>query len=226
MIRSLARGLKKRYFDALQSLLNRLLYRVTIREYPQGKLYINGLVKGVENVEFEGNNAIGAFCEFRGNIRIGYATTLGVRNMIAGDVEIGRYCQFAPDVSINTYNHPQTHITTYINSRLLDGKMAKYKTSRKTVIGSDVWIGKNVVILDGVTIGNGAIVAAGSVVTKDIPDYYIAAGVPAKPMKKRFPDKIIEELQELRWWEKSEEEIKKIEDLFEKDLSEKESIYE
>jgi len=182
--------------------------------------------KGVHKVHFEGNNAIGCFCEFRGNIKVGYATTFGVHNLIAGDVEIGRYCQFGPYASVNTYNHPQKHITTYINKRLLNGTMLQYKTSKRTIIGNDVWIGKNAIILDGVYIGDGVIIAAGSVVTKDIPSYCIAAGVPAKVIKKRFSDKIIKELQELRWWELEENEIEKIEPLFHKDLTKLESIYD
>lgn len=191
-----------------------------------GDVYFNKPVSGIEKAIFEGNNAVGSFSEFRGNIEIGYATTIGIHNIIAGDVTIGKYCQLAPYVSINTYNHPQSHITTYINHRLLDGIMSNYKTSKKTFIGNDVWIGKNVIILDNVKIGNGAIIAAGSVVTKDIPPYHIAAGVPAKIIKKRFPDNIIKELEELKWWDMNETELKNIESLFHKDLTNKDSIYE
>ncbi|MBT8276145.1 MAG: CatB-related O-acetyltransferase [Bacteroidia bacterium] len=117
-------------------------------------------------------------------------------------------------------------MSTYINKRLLDGLMTKYKTNERTIIGNDVWIGKNVIILGGVTIGNGAIIAAGSVVTRDVPHYHIAAGVPAKSIRQRFSDKVVEELLELEWWNKSEDEIEKLRPLFEKDLSKLNSIYE
>ena len=210
----------------LQNIFKRILFYSRSFEVSSGKVVFCPFVSGIDQVDFEGNNAIGCFSEFRGKIKIGYATTIGIHNLIAGEVEIGRYCQFAPHVSINTYNHPQTHLTTYINRRLLDGAMARYKTSRKTTVGNDVWIGKGAILLDGVTIGDGAVIAAGAVVTKDVPPYHIAAGVPAKTIRQRFPDRIIQELLELRWWDKSEEEIEKIADLFHKDLSGKESIYE
>ncbi len=71
-------------------------------------------------------------------------------------------------------------------------------------IGNDVWIGANVLILDGVTIGNGAIIAAGAVVTKDVPPYAVVGGVPAKIIKYRFNKEEIDFLEQLKWWEKDE----------------------
>jgi len=73
------------------------------------------------------------------------------------------------------------------------------------IIGNDVWIGANAIILQGVTIGDGAIVAAGAVVTKDVPPYAIVGGVPAKVIKYRFPDSTIVKLLEIKWWDKPEE---------------------
>ena len=77
-----------------------------------------------------------------------------------------------------------------------------------TVIGSDVWIGYEAVILSGVTIGDGAIIGARAVVTRDIPPYTIAAGVPAKPIRRRFDVETIAQLEELRWWDWEEEKIR------------------
>lgn len=77
------------------------------------------------------------------------------------------------------------------------------------VIGNDVWIGYDAVIMSGVTIGDGAIIGTRAVVTKDIPPYTIVGGVPAKPIRKRFSDEIISSLLEIKWWEWSEEKIKK-----------------
>ena len=71
-------------------------------------------------------------------------------------------------------------------------------------IGNDVWIGTGAILLDGVTIGNGAIVAAGAVVNKDVPPYAVVGGVPAKIIKYRFSEEIVKKLEESRWWEKEE----------------------
>ena len=77
------------------------------------------------------------------------------------------------------------------------------------VIGNDVWIGFEAVILSGVTIGDGAIIGTRAVVTKDVPPYTVVGGVSAKPIRKRFSDDVISELLKLRWWEWSENRIKK-----------------
>ena len=77
------------------------------------------------------------------------------------------------------------------------------------VIGNDVWIGFESVILSGVTIGDGAIIGTRAVVTKDVPPYTIVGGVPAKPIRKRFSDDVISELLKLQWWNWSENRIKK-----------------
>ncbi len=75
------------------------------------------------------------------------------------------------------------------------------------MIGNDVWIGYQAVILSGVTIGDGAIVGSRAVVTKDVPAYTIVGGVPAKSIRRRFPDKIIEMLLQLQWWDWPKERI-------------------
>ena len=78
-----------------------------------------------------------------------------------------------------------------------------------TVIGNDVWIGYEAVILSGVTIGDGAIIGTRAVVTKDVPPYTVVGGVPAKPIRKRFDDATIERLETLRWWDWDYEKIKR-----------------
>ena len=77
------------------------------------------------------------------------------------------------------------------------------------IIGNDVWIGFEAIILSGVTIGDGAIIGTRAVVTKDVPPYTIVGGVPAKPIRKRFSDYVISELLKLQWWNWSENRIKK-----------------
>ena len=76
---------------------------------------------------------------------------------------------------------------------------------KQLLIGSDVWIGANAVILRGVTVGNGAVIAAGAVVNKDVPSYAIVGGVPAKIIKFRFNDEIIKKLKESKWYDETDE---------------------
>lgn len=77
------------------------------------------------------------------------------------------------------------------------------------IIGNDVWIGYEAVILSGVTIGNGAIIGARAVVTKDVPPYTVVGGVPAKPIKKRFSNDVISKLEKICWWDWTIDKIKK-----------------
>ena len=77
------------------------------------------------------------------------------------------------------------------------------------VIGNDVWIGYEAVIMTGVHIGNGAIIAARAVVTKDVPPYTIVGGVPARPIRKRFDEEVIRKLETLQWWDWSVEKIRR-----------------
>jgi len=81
-------------------------------------------------------------------------------------------------------------------------------------IGNDVWVGQSAMLMEGITIGDGAVVGAGAVVTKDVPPYTIVGGVPAKEIKKRFSEKEIEFLINLRWWDKEEEWIKQYAEFF------------
>ena len=102
---------------------------------------------------------------------------LGVRAQVLGDggLEVGRDAMMGPDVTIITQDHRPSE----------DGRFAGYERA-KVVIGDDSWIGARAVILKGVTIGKSAIVAAGAVVAKDVPDFAIVGGVPARVIKMRF----------------------------------------
>lgn len=126
---------------------------------------------------------------------------------------IGKFCQIAHGVRIITSsaNHNMSGFSTYpFNNFMMDESTTSedivkmfHVPGRKgdTVIGNDVWLGMDVKVMPGVTIGHGAIVAAGAVVTRDIEPYTIVGGNPAKPIRKRFDDATIGALLEIAWWD-------------------------
>ena len=128
---------------------------------------------------------------------------------------IGKFCQIASGIKIimNGANHRMSSVTTYPLNIMGNGwekvtpKLKDLSFKGDTVIGNDVWIGKNVTILPGVHIGDGAIIGANSVVTKDIPAYHIAGGNPCKIIRKRFEDELINYLEEIKWWDWDEKKI-------------------
>ncbi|MBU3155810.1 Vat family streptogramin A O-acetyltransferase [Clostridium estertheticum] len=130
---------------------------------------------------------------------------------------IGKFCAIAHGIEfvMNGANHQMCSVTTYPfyimgngwekTTPIFDDLPIKVKGD--TIIGNDVWIGQNVVVMPGIHIGNGAIIAANSVVTKNVPDYHIVGGNPAKIIRKRFDDNLIQYLLALKWWNWSAEKI-------------------
>ena len=127
---------------------------------------------------------------------------------------IGKFCQIAAGVEfvMNGANHQMNAVSTF-PFYTLEGwnmnapAMADMPLKGDTVIGNDVWIGQNAVILPGVCIGDGAIIGANSVVGSDVAPFTIVIGNPAKELRKRFDDELIELMLKFKWWEKSIEEI-------------------
>lgn len=191
---------------------------------PDGKGVAAGISKGLQQVNFSGENKVATGCNFNGSITIGYASTLGYNGTYHGNIRVGNYCQLGPNVSIITSNHPMFHLSTYINDSLFDGELKQLKENKKVQIGNDVWVGQQVVILGGITIGNGAIIAAGSIVTKDVAPFSIVAGNPAKHIKFRFATALQEEIVALDWWNKNIKELEEIKPLFFKDLEDQQSL--
>lgn len=138
------------------------------------------------------------------------------KNCLIQNTHIGKFCSIANDVLIGLGKHPSENFSTspifYRINNALNIKLVKANSDFQEYdhinIGNDVWIGTRAIILDGVTIGHGAIIAANSVVTKDVPPYSIVGGVPAKIIKYRFQGAKIEKLQKSQWWDLPFKEIK------------------
>ena len=129
---------------------------------------------------------------------------------------IGKFCSIACGAKFlfNSANHTLRSLSTYIFPVLFEewgldvARIPEAWDNRgDIVIGNDVWIGYDAVVLAGVTVGDGAIIAARAVVTKDVPPYTIVGGVPARPIRRRFSDSEIDQLLELNWWDWPEEKI-------------------
>lgn len=129
--------------------------------------------------------------------RLGSYTYIGLNTNVTKS-SIGRYCSIANNVSIGQGEHNLEHIST---SSLFYSNPWNTLTSKDCVIESDVWIGVDAVILRGVRVGVGAVVAANAVVTKDVEPYAIVAGVPARLIRYRFPENHQKHILASKWWQ-------------------------
>jgi len=137
-------------------------------------------------------------------------------------VSIGHFCSIADDVVfLLAGNHFLDTISTYPFQKKIINSNAESLSKGDIIIDDDVWIGKGVLILSGVHVGQGSVIAAGAVVAKDIPPYSLAAGVPAKVIKKRFDDETISKLLKINWAECTEECVRKNVDLLYKKIDKK-----
>ena len=129
---------------------------------------------------------------------------------------IGKFCSIACGAKFlfNSANHKMASLSTYTFPLFFEewglekeNVAQAWDQKGDIIIGNDVWIGYEAVILPGVTIGDGAVIGCRAVVTKDVPPYTIVGGVPAKPIRKRFDEETIKELQKIKWWDWPEEKI-------------------
>lgn len=160
---------------------------------------------------YEGYNKIGKNSLFFGSI--GKGSYIGSDCRIRGD--IGRFCCIASGVITANGRHPTSDFASihpaFYSPDLSRCGLSYCKEQRfkedgaRICIGNDVWIGTGAILLDGVQVGDGAIIAAGAVVTKDVEPYSIVGGIPAREIRKRFSSEICAELEKLQWWDRSDE---------------------
>ena len=193
----------------LYDIVKRIYYKFKYKEL----IIKHGAVIGGLNSHFGGYNVIGNNSFFAGEI--GYGSYIGSNCTIYGN--IGGFCSIADRVNVVVGNHPtRSFISThpaFFSTKQQAGftfvdeqryEETRYSNGHDLIsIENDVWIGYGAMIFSGVTIHNGAVVAAGSIVTKDVPPYAIVAGVPAKIIRYRFTEDQIKKLEALKWWDKS-----------------------
>lgn len=169
----------------------------------------------LKNVTFETYNEVG-INNFIENTHFGAYSYTGQFCFIQ-NAKIGKFSNIAACVRIGPTDHPmerasQHHFTyrgkMYGFDDKDDEEFFSHRYSRITTIGHDTWIGHGAIILPDLKVGNGAIIGSGAVVTKDVPPYAIVVGVPAKIVRYRFDEEIINKLEEIKWWDWNEEEFK------------------
>lgn len=185
------------------------------RPHDRQTVYLKNVIKGA-NIEVGDytiyNDFVNDPCDFeKNNVLYHYP--------INGDkLKIGKFCSIACGAKFmfTSGNHSLKSLSTYtfpifFDEWELDSKdlCAAWDNKGDIVIGNDVWIGYEAVIMPGVTIGDGAVVGTRAVVTKDVLPYTIVGGVPAKPIRRRFDDETVKKLEFLHWWDWDEEKIKR-----------------
>lgn len=149
------------------------------------------------------------------NVTLGDFTYIASNSTVTNTI-IGKYCSIGPDCKIGLGKHPSkdfvsTHpifFSTLKQTQITFCDKNYFEEFENIIIGNDVWIGANSIVLDGIEIGDGAIIAAGSVVNKNVPPYAIVGGIPVKIIKYRFENDEIEKLLELKWWNMDIENLK------------------
>jgi acetyltransferase-like isoleucine patch superfamily enzyme len=150
-----------------------------------------------------------------GNCKIGKYSYVGINSNFS-NTNLGSFCSIGPDVLCGLGDHPVNFVSTYpgfysnqASGAYWFGHIHNFKEQHNTIIESDVWVGARAIIKGGLYIGTGAIIGAGSLVTKNVPPYAIVGGIPAKILKYRFDEDLISSLIESKWWEMSEDNLKK-----------------
>lgn len=206
-------------------MIKRLIKFFYLKYRWRGKLKFSWTSSISLNSIFEGMNQIHPHTNFQG--KLGYGSYIGPCCELSG--KIGRFCSIAPYTRISNGLHPYTY--PYVSSapcffspnpsRTQNGwsfakkkcfdefRFADRERKYPVIIGNDVWIGESAFIVSGISIGDGAVILAHAVVTKDVPSFAIVGGVPARIIKYRYTEGDIEFLKQIKWWDNNPEWFKK-----------------
>lgn len=205
-----------------RSLIRRLFRKILYWAIPELKMlrdhsfHFEWLKNNLDNSEIEPSVKLYSPYDISDS-RIGRYTYIA-KNSHIDATTIGSFCSIGPNLVCGWGIHPTNLVSThpmFYSTRKQNGTsfslVDKIEERRPIQIGNDVFIGANVTILDGVTIGDGAIIGAGAVVSKDIPPFAIAVGCPIQIKRYRFSEKIRMALQEIKWWDFSEQQLRLVE---------------
>ncbi|UCV29983.1 CatB-related O-acetyltransferase [Ferribacterium limneticum] len=184
---------------------------------------INVLIDSTASVDrltkFDGYNKVYAQA-YLINSTLGRLSYVSPYSVIA-NCDLGAFCSIGPGVRVGPGFHPMNWISSHpafysdaMQANFSFTKSKKYSDSKRVKIGNDVWIGANALVLDGVSIGNGAVIAAGAVITKDVLPYAVVGGIPGRILRMRFDNDKIEQLLSWQWWNLPLDELARVADKF------------
>lgn len=205
----------------MKEVIDKLIKYIKNKKIKYGKNTIINTLKIGKNFCIGKNCIIAKGVTIGNNVSIGDCTYISSYTTIDTNVNIGKYCSIAKNVFIAPGVHKTNYLTThpilfnkYWRKKIGVEEKDNYDTkigkeNEETYIGNDVWIALNAIIMRGVKIGDGAVIGAGAIVTKDVEPYSIVVGAPAKHIRFRFENEYIEKLQEVqkKWWDFSKEEL-------------------
>lgn len=187
-------------------------------KYLFSKLCLKIQVPSIKNSIIDKSAKIASKATFYSS-NIGRYSYVGVGSYVI-KTQIGAFCSIANDCSIGLGRHPSHYVSTspvfYSDSNIFGVSFGKteFNEYETTIIENDVWIGERALIKDGVHIGNGAIIGAGTIVTHDVPPYAIVVGNPGRIIRYRFDDDTIERLLHIKWWELNDQQLTECSALF------------
>jgi len=191
-----------RFLDFINSLIRGILeYYIHYRKFKNVRIGKNAYVE--LNCQMGNSISIGGGCIIESTEIDDYSYVN--YNSIIKSASIGKFCSIGPNVVIGLGNHPTSMFVSTSPRFYLKEHFAEkdfFDQFTKVKIGNDVWIGANTTIINGITIGDGAIIGANTLVNKNVEPYTIVGGVPARKLKKRFQNEEIDFLLKFKWWDK------------------------